>query len=102
MPQPNYYEAELHRLRGELLLNQNPNGDQREQALRSFREARSIAARQQALSLELRAAISLARVARDQGRGDEIRSYLEPICARLTEGFNTPDWCAATELLATS
>jgi predicted ATPase len=53
------------------------------------------------LSFELRAATSLARLYLGRGRDDEARSILAPICARITEGFETPDFRHAKALLLT-
>jgi predicted ATPase len=64
-----------------------------------FRQALDWARRQGALSLELRAAMSLARLLRDQGRHAEAMALLRPIYGRFTEGFETADLKAAKALL---
>jgi predicted ATPase len=87
--------AELHRQRGELLLRQsNPAG-----AEELYRKALTIAAEQGARFWELRAATSLARLRREQGRHAEGRDVLEPIYGWFTEGFDTADLNAAKGLL---
>jgi predicted ATPase len=64
-----------------------------------FRQALDWARRQGALSLELRAATSLARLLRDQGRSADAVALLQPVYDRFTEGFNTADLKAAKALL---
>jgi predicted ATPase len=90
-----FYEAELRRLRGDLLLQVG----QPAEAEAAFREATAIAARQQARSLELRAATSLARLLARQGRRDEARAHLAPVYEWFTEGFDTADLKTAKALL---
>jgi adenylate cyclase len=90
-----YCEAELHRVRGELLLMQ---GDETE-AEASYERAIEVARRQNARSWELRAATSLARLWRQQGRTDEARQMLAEIYDWFTEGFDTPDLREARALL---
>ena len=89
-------EAELHRLRGELLLQR---GDDPQHAEDCFRQAIAIAQRQGAQSWELRATTSLARLLRDQGRRDEAREMLATIYNWFSEGFDTPDLVDARALL---
>ena len=84
-----YYEAELHRLRGELLLMRTE--PDREGAEQCFRKAIEIARRQNAKSWELRATTSLARLLRDTNRRDEARQMLAGIYNWFTEGFDTAD-----------
>jgi class 3 adenylate cyclase len=84
-------------LRGDLLLR-GP-GDDRAAAERLYREAIGVAAGQQAKSLELRAATSLALLLGEQGRRSEGYAVLAPICGRFTEGFDTPDLKEAKALL---
>jgi predicted ATPase len=91
------YEAELHRLQGELLLHQ-PAGSSQE-AERGFRQALDVARSQQAKSLELRAAMSLSRLWQQQGRCAEARELLAPIYGWFTEGFDTADLQEAKALL---
>jgi predicted ATPase len=81
-----YAEAELHRLRGDLL---NAAGDQAA-AKQSYLQALVVAERQSAKLWQLLSAISLARLWRDQGRRAEARDLLAPIYGWFTEGFDTP------------
>jgi len=90
-----YWEAELYRLKGELLLMQ---GDDAE-AEASFYKAVEVARRQSAKSWELRATVSLCRLWRKQGRVDEARQMLAEIYNWFTEGFDTPDLQEARALL---
>jgi predicted ATPase len=91
------FEAEMRRLKGELLLM----GDQStvKEAARCFGDAIAIARRQGAKSLELRATMSLARLLIKQGRRDEARTMLAEIYNRFTEGFETRDLQEAKQLL---
>jgi predicted ATPase len=82
-----FYEAELHRLKGELLLSV----DHEAEAEACFQQALDIARHQQAKSLELRAAMSLSRLWQRQGKRDEARALLAPIYGWFTEGFDTAD-----------
>jgi predicted ATPase len=104
-----FYEAELHRLRGELLLRQeagegrpspaepagarpqdpDPSGLPAPEAC--FRRALDVARRQGAKSLVLRAALSLARLLRDRGELAEGRRLLAATSGGFTEGWDTPD-----------
>jgi len=93
-----YYEAELHRVRGELLLRLDPTDERR--AEDSFRRAIETARAQEAKSFELRAATSLARLWKSQGRHAEAHSLLDPIYKWFTEGFDTKDLQEAKSLLA--
>ena len=79
-------EAELHRVRGDLL---NAMRDQ-VAAEQSYHQALAVAQRQSAKLFELRAGTSLARLWRDQGRRSEARDLLAPIYGWFTEGFDTP------------
>jgi predicted ATPase len=81
-------EAELHRLKGELLLAE---ADNRAGAETCFHAAIEIARRQQSKAWELRATTSLARLWQCQGRRDSARSALESVYGSFTEGFATPD-----------
>jgi predicted ATPase len=95
--QERMYEAELHRLRGDLLLMQDPsNATEAEQC---FRTAIDVACRQSAKSLELRATMSLARLLDDTGRRDEARTMLGDIYGWFTEGFDTADLIDAKALI---
>ena len=93
-----WWEAEVSRLQGALLL-QLPCPDV-PQAEVAFRRALDVARCQQAKALELRAAMSLARVWQQQGRQVEASALLAPLYAWFTEGFDTPDLQEATTLLA--
>src|SRR5215472_1592822 len=90
-------EAELHRLKGELLLIQYPDSEKKAELY--FRTAIDIALRQGAKLFELRATVSLARLMADQGRRDEARAMLTEIYNWFTEGFETPDLKEAKALL---
>jgi class 3 adenylate cyclase/predicted ATPase len=87
--------AELNRLKGQLLLRQGHP----EAAEELYRKALSIAREQEAKLWELRAAISLARLRRDQDRLAEARDLLAPVYGWFTEGFATPDLKEAKALL---
>jgi len=91
--------AELMRRKGELLLQQG-RPDAAAAAEQHFRRAIDCARRQGALSWELRAATSLARLLRDQGRSEGAKEALQPIYERFTEGFDTADLKTAKDLLA--
>lgn len=90
-----YYEAELHRLRGELLLTQ---GEQVE-AEASLQKAIEVARRQQARSWELRATMTLSRLWQSQGRRAEAHRMLAEIYEWFTEGVDTADLSEARCLL---
>jgi predicted ATPase len=91
--------AELLRNKGELvLLEGSPNSTGAAEDL--FRQAVDWARKQGALSWELRAATSLARLLSDMSRFDEARSLLRPVYDRFTEGFDTSDLKAAKARLA--
>jgi predicted ATPase len=92
-----WYEAELNRLKGELLLMQNSSSGT--EAEHCFRVAIEIARKQKTKSLELRAATSLARLLTSQGRRDEARAMLAEIYDWFTEGFDTADLKDAKILL---
>jgi predicted ATPase len=64
-----------------------------------FERALAIARQQQAKSLELRAAMSMARLRREQGKHNEARCLLAPVYGWFTEGFDTPDLKEAKALL---
>jgi DNA-binding SARP family transcriptional activator/predicted ATPase len=90
-----HWEAELHRLRAELLLMQGAE----DVAETSFQKAIEVARLQQARSWELRATTSLARRWQKQGRTREARELLAQIYGWFTEGFDTPDLQEARALL---
>jgi class 3 adenylate cyclase/predicted ATPase len=91
------YEAEVYRLRGELLRQQS--AAQQGEAEVRLQQALTVAHRQQAKSLELRAAMSLSRLWRRQGKRAEARELLAPILNWFTEGFDTADLQEAKALL---
>jgi TOMM system kinase/cyclase fusion protein len=93
-----YWEAEVSRLRGVLLLRQP--GTPQEEAEGWLRRALDVARHQEAKSLELRAAISLARLWQQQGKCAEAHALLAPIYGWFTEGFDTADLQEAKSLLA--
>jgi class 3 adenylate cyclase/tetratricopeptide (TPR) repeat protein len=88
-------EAELHRLRGDLL---NATGDPAATE-RNYHQALAVARSQSAKLFELRASTSLARLWRDQGKQDEARKLLAPVYDWFTEGFGTLDLKQAKALL---
>jgi predicted ATPase/class 3 adenylate cyclase len=96
-----FYEAELYRIKGEILLQsgvQNlESGVQEAEAC--FRQAIDLAQHQQAKSLELRAVMSLSRLWQQQGKKEEARRMLAEIYGWFTEGFGTADLKAAKVLL---
>ena len=92
-----WWAAELHRLKGELLLALST--DNAAEAETCFRHALDIARHQQAKSLELRAAMSLARLWQRQGKRAEAHALLAPIYGWFTEGFDTADLQEAQALL---
>jgi predicted ATPase/DNA-binding SARP family transcriptional activator len=91
-----WWNAEVHRLRGELLLTRGADAEEIEAALL---RAIEIARAQQARSLELRATMSLARWWSTQDRSNDARARLSELYAWFTEGFDTPDLQAARFLL---
>jgi predicted ATPase len=91
------YEAELHRLQGELLLKQVVPHAQ--QATACFQQALAVARRQQARSLELRAAMSLSRLWQQQGKRQQARELLAEVYGWFTEGFATADLQEARAML---
>jgi class 3 adenylate cyclase/predicted ATPase len=90
-------EAELHRVKGELLLARAPSSA--DQAEACFNQALDVARKQSARSLELRAATSLARLRQEQGKPEEARTLLAPVYDWFTEGFETADLRDAKMLL---
>jgi predicted ATPase len=89
------WEAELYRLKGELLLAKGEES----QAEACFQHALDVARRQRARSWELRAATSLSRLWHRQGRRTEAREFLQEIYDWFSEGLNTPDLKEASALL---
>jgi predicted ATPase len=100
--QERYWEAEIHRLRGKLLLATSepvaPAVVRSAEA--SYRRALEVARRQGARSLELRAAVSLSRLWQAEGREREARELLAPIYEQFREGLDTPDLRESAALLA--
>ncbi len=90
-------EAELYRLKGELLLKQGVPRDQ--EAELCFRQGVEIAQRQTAKSLELRATVSLSRLLHRRGKREEARRLLAEIYGWFSEGFDTRDLQEAKALL---
>jgi predicted ATPase len=96
--QERWSEAELHRLAGEIALRSaEPLATSAEDY---FARALAVARKQQAKSWELRAAMSLARLWRDQGKPQQARELLAPVYGWFTEGFDTLDLKEANALLA--
>ena len=91
-----WWMPEAIRIKGEVLLSCNSDSNQAEH---HFRRSLDLAHRQGALSWELRAATSLARLLRDQGRSAKALALLHPVYDRFTEGFDTADLKAAEALL---
>ena len=104
-----YWEAELYRLKGELLLTQDrrsrPSPSEQPslaiatEAEACFRQAIGTARELSAKSFELRAGMSLARLLRDTGRREEAREQLAAVYKSFTEGFDTADLKEAKSLL---
>jgi predicted ATPase len=92
-----WWEPELHRLRGELLRSGTVN--RRVEAEASFHRALEVARNQHAKSLELRAALSLGRLWRDEGRQDDAYRLVAEICGWFAEGLDAPDLREAGSLL---
>jgi predicted ATPase len=93
-----YWEAEVCRLRGVLLLRQP--GTPQAEAETWLQRALDVARRQEAKSLELRAAMSLSRLWQQQGKQAEAQALLAPVYGWFTEGFDTADLQEAQALLA--
>ncbi|MEA1674881.1 ATP-binding protein [Nitrospirillum sp. BR 11163] len=96
---------ELLRVKGELLLRGDASGIARAGAAQAaevhFQDALAWARRQEALSWELRAALSLARLWRSQGRVADAHALVQGVYGRFTEGFMTADLSAARDLMVT-
>ncbi len=92
-----WYEAELHRLKGDLLLSDSMKNQDEAQAC--FRKAIQITRNQQAKSLELRGVISLSRLLKQQGQSEEARQMLQERYNWFTEGFDTADLKEAKALI---
>jgi class 3 adenylate cyclase/predicted ATPase len=91
------YSAEVHRVAGTLVLKSTEVDAAKAEAY--FQRSLSVARQQQAKSWELRAAMSMARLWRDQGKRDEARELLAPVYGWFTEGFDTLDLKEAKALL---
>ena len=94
-----WWEAELYRLQGELLLAQAGTPPSVGEAEAYMQKALAIARHQQAKSLELRAAMSLSRLWQQQGKCQEAYDLLAPVYGWFTEGFDTADLQEAKVLL---
>jgi predicted ATPase len=92
-----WFEAEVYRIAGEIA-RESPEPDAAK-AEAYFERALAVARQQQAKSWELRAAMSMARLWRDQGKRDEARELLAPVYGWFTEGFDTRDLKEAKALL---
>jgi len=92
-----WFEAEVNRVAGEIALK-SPEPDAAK-AEAYFERAVALARKQEAKSLELRAAMNMARLWRDQGKRDEARELLAPVYGWFTEGFDTLDLKEAKALL---
>ena len=91
------FEADINRLAGEIALKSPQLSAKSAEAY--FQRALAVARQQQAKSWELRAAMSMARLWRDQGKRDEARELLAPVYGWFTEGFDTRDLKEAKALL---
>jgi predicted ATPase len=92
-----WWEAEVNRIAGEIaLLSPQPDAAKAET---SFNHALTVARQQQAKSWELRAAMTLARLWRDQGKVQQARELLAPVYGWFTEGFDTRDLKEAKAVL---
>ena len=92
-----WYEAEIHRIAGEIALKLPQLGSS--QAGAYFERALTVARAEQAKSWELRAAMSMARLWRDRGRRQEACNLFAPLYGWFSEGFNTRDLKEAKVLL---
>jgi predicted ATPase len=90
-----WFEAEVHRIRGDLLLSR---GD-RHEAQACYERAMAVARAQSARLFELRAANNLARLRRDQAQLDKARELLAPIYEWFTDGFDLADLTEARTLM---
>jgi predicted ATPase len=94
-----YWEAELHRLQGELLLLQGSSPSRRDEAETCFHRGLAVAREQQTKSLEIRSAMSLSRLYQEEGRRVEAREMLSELYGWFGEGFDTLDLQEAKALL---
>ena len=93
-----WFEAEANRIAGEIALQSSKPDAAKAQEY--FERALTVSHKQQAKSWELRAAISLARLWRDQGKVQQARELLAPVYGWFTEGFDTRDLREAKALLS--
>ncbi|RIK71195.1 hypothetical protein DCC62_22095 [candidate division KSB1 bacterium] len=91
------WEAELHRIKGELLLLQ---GEAESEVEACYEKALAVARKQEAKSFELRAAMSLGRLWQSQGKNEQAKELLNKVYNWFTEGFETRDLREAKQLLA--
>jgi predicted ATPase len=91
-----FYEAELHRVRGAVMLSENPDSDA---GAASLDRAIDVARRQNSHFLELRACVSKARLLRDRGLRNEARDIVAPVYHSFSEGHDTVDLSEARALL---
>jgi predicted ATPase len=96
--QERWYQAEINRIAGEIALNSRDPDPAKAEAY--FERALAVARQQRAKSWELRAAMSLARIWRNQSKVQEARELLAPVYGWFTEGFDTRDLKEAKALLA--
>ena len=96
--QARFYEAEIDRLRGELLLAQSRDNTVAAEA--AFRQALDTARRQSCRALELRAAVSLSTLLAESGRKAQARDLLTPVYGAFTEGFGRPDLQRAAAVIS--
>jgi predicted ATPase len=97
-----YFEAELYRIKGELLLKKAERNDRaamESEAEACFGQSLAVARKQEAKSFELRTAVSLGHLLKKQGKKSEARKLLESIYGRFTEGFDMPDLKEAKSLI---
>ena len=92
-----WFEAEVNRVAGEIALKSPEHDAAKAEAY--FERALAVARQQQAKSWELRAAMSMARLWRDQGKPQQARELLAPVYGWFTEGFDTLDLKEAKALL---
>jgi predicted ATPase len=93
--QERWAEAEIYRMQGTLLLSMHEDAAAED----GYRRALEVARKQQAKFWELRAALSMARLWRDQGKPQQARELLAPLYGWFTEGFDTLDLKEAKALL---
>jgi predicted ATPase len=92
-----WFEADIHRMAGEIVLTSSEPDAAKTEAY--FERALEVARAQQAKSWELRAAMSMARHWRDQGKRQQARALFTPVYGWFTEGFDTLDLKEAKALL---